>query len=31
MENAEEAGLKGAIMDRLLLTQDRITSMADGT
>ena len=30
MENAREAGLKGAIMDRLLLTTDRIASMADG-
>jgi glutamate-5-semialdehyde dehydrogenase len=30
MENAREAGLKGAIMDRLLLTRDRIESMAEG-
>ncbi len=30
MENAEKAGLKGAIMDRLLLTEDRIKSMAEG-
>ena len=30
MANAKEAGLKGAIMDRLLLTSDRIASMADG-
>lgn len=30
MVNAEEAGLKGAIMDRLLLTGDRIKSMAVG-
>jgi len=30
MNNAKEAGLKGAIMDRLLLTSDRIASMADG-
>jgi glutamate-5-semialdehyde dehydrogenase len=30
MGNAREAGLKGAIMDRLLLTEDRITSMAEG-
>ena len=30
MVNAEKAGLKGAIMDRLLLTQDRIKSMAVG-
>jgi len=30
MVNAEKAGLKGAIMDRLLLTEDRIKSMAEG-
>ncbi|HEC44595.1 MAG TPA: glutamate-5-semialdehyde dehydrogenase [Bacteroides sp.] len=30
MKNAREAGLKGAIMDRLLLTDDRIASMAEG-
>ncbi|MFC2112353.1 glutamate-5-semialdehyde dehydrogenase [Bacteroidota bacterium] len=30
MKNAEEAGLKGAIIDRLLLTEDRIASMAEG-
>jgi glutamate-5-semialdehyde dehydrogenase len=30
MANAEKAGLKGAIMDRLLLTGDRIKSMAEG-
>jgi glutamate-5-semialdehyde dehydrogenase len=30
MINAEKAGLKGAIMDRLLLTGDRIKSMAVG-
>jgi glutamate-5-semialdehyde dehydrogenase len=30
MKNAEERGLKGAIMDRLLLTDDRIDSMAEG-
>ena len=30
MANAEKAGLKGAIMDRLLLTEDRIKSMAEG-
>jgi glutamate-5-semialdehyde dehydrogenase len=30
MENAERAGLKGAIMDRLLLTEERIKSMAEG-
>ncbi len=30
MINAEKAGLKGAIMDRLLLTKDRIQSMAEG-
>jgi glutamate-5-semialdehyde dehydrogenase len=30
MEKAGKAGLKGAIMDRLLLTEDRIKSMADG-
>jgi glutamate-5-semialdehyde dehydrogenase len=30
MINAEKAGLKGAIMDRLLLTQDRIGTMAEG-
>jgi glutamate-5-semialdehyde dehydrogenase len=30
MQNAEKAGLKGAIMDRLLLTEDRIRSMAEG-
>ncbi len=30
MEDAKKAGLKGAIMDRLLLTQDRIASMAEG-
>ena len=30
MVNAEKAGLKGAIMDRLLLTEDRVKSMAGG-
>jgi glutamate-5-semialdehyde dehydrogenase len=30
MKNAREGGLKGAIMDRLLLTQERIASMAEG-
>ena len=30
MKNAREAGLKGAIMDRLLLTEERIVSMAEG-
>lgn len=30
MENARVAGLKGAIMDRLLLTEQRIASMAEG-
>lgn len=30
MADAEKAGLKGAIMDRLLLTEDRIKSMAEG-
>ena len=30
MENAEVSGLKGAILDRLLLTQDRISGMAEG-
>jgi glutamate-5-semialdehyde dehydrogenase len=30
MQNAEKAGLKGAIMDRLLLTEERIRSMAEG-
>jgi glutamate-5-semialdehyde dehydrogenase len=30
MVNAEKAGLKGAIMDRLLLTEDRIKAMAVG-
>ncbi len=30
MVNAEKAGMKGAIMDRLLLTEDRIKSMAEG-
>lgn len=30
MKNAREGGLKGAIMDRLLLTEERIASMAEG-
>lgn len=30
MLNAKEAGLKGAILDRLLLTEERIISMAEG-
>lgn len=30
MADAEKAGLKGAIMDRLLLTAERIKSMAEG-
>jgi glutamate-5-semialdehyde dehydrogenase len=30
MENASASGLKGAIMDRLLLTEDRIVAMAEG-
>jgi glutamate-5-semialdehyde dehydrogenase len=30
MENARASGLKGAIMDRLLLTGERIASMAEG-
>ncbi|MCK4750144.1 MAG: glutamate-5-semialdehyde dehydrogenase [Bacteroidales bacterium] len=30
MENARQAGLKGAIIDRLLLTEQRIASMAEG-
>jgi glutamate-5-semialdehyde dehydrogenase len=30
MEQAREMGLKGAIVDRLMLNADRITSMADG-
>jgi glutamate-5-semialdehyde dehydrogenase len=30
MQHAEKAGLKGAIMDRLLLTEERIQSMAGG-
>ena len=30
MADAEKAGLKGAIMDRLLLTSERIASMAEG-
>ncbi len=30
MKNAREGGLKGAIMDRLLLMEDRIASMSEG-
>jgi len=30
MDNAEASGLKGAILDRLLLTQERISGMAGG-
>jgi glutamate-5-semialdehyde dehydrogenase len=30
MKNAREAGLKGAILDRLLLTRERIVTMAEG-
>ncbi len=30
MQNAREGGLKGAILDRLLLTEERIESMAGG-
>ncbi len=30
MENAKKSGLKGAILDRLLLTPERIASMAEG-
>lgn len=30
MEDARKSGLKGAIMDRLLLTDDRIAAMAEG-
>jgi glutamate-5-semialdehyde dehydrogenase len=30
MKSAREGGLKGAIMDRLLLTEERIASMAEG-
>ncbi|MFC2081308.1 glutamate-5-semialdehyde dehydrogenase [Bacteroidota bacterium] len=30
MKNAKQAGLKGAIMDRLLLSEQRIASMAEG-
>lgn len=30
MDNAEENGVKGALLDRLLLTEDRIEGMAEG-
>jgi len=30
LKNAKKSGLKGAIIDRLLLTQERIVSMAEG-